>query len=211
MKEIALVGRGESWVDCPFDGETWGTLSCYCTPILQNKHFDKVFALDVLDEELSRALELAHKNGTPVVSTHPYADEPYPLQEVLSKIYNKPYLQNSICAMIAMALLKGYDTIRIYGVEQAKGYYLLQRGATEFWCGVAVGSCTKRFECPNFQNVLIKVAPSSMLLTEYLREVANVMDIHDKETMDSIPTIQPFYMKPGTTAWTIVKEESGVK
>lgn len=189
MKEVILVGRGESWVGCPFDAEAWGTMSCLITPGLEDKHFDKVFAFDPLDEELTKAKDIAIERKIPIVSVHPYATEPFPRDEVLNKIYPRGYLINSVCHMIALAILKGYERIRLYGIDQYKGMYLLQKGATEFWCGIAIGSCTERFTCPNYNKTQVEVAPASMLISEYLKQVANLVNPKDDKEMATFEVI----------------------
>jgi hypothetical protein len=72
--------------------------------------------------------------------------EVYPLQDVcdvfLSKIYRGykriKYFNSSFDYMIAMALLKNYERIEIYGFDMAgDNEYGLQKPSAEFWLGIA--------------------------------------------------------------------------
>jgi len=81
------------------------------------------------------------------------ASVPYPLQDVLSKkvlphgkpISEEAYYNNSISWMIAWAILEGYRTIAVYGVDMAlegvhgQSEYGHQRPSVEYFIGVARG------------------------------------------------------------------------
>lgn len=64
---------------------------------------------------------------------------PFPLKEVVAK-YGTPYFTNTICYMIAMALLEGVTHLQLWGIVQG-GYseYLRERKGVEYWLGHAAG------------------------------------------------------------------------
>jgi hypothetical protein len=71
------------------------------------------------------------------------ACRPYPLDEVKkwceSKGY-KAYFTNSISYMIAIAIMDGYKSIGIWGVDMAaNGEYQHERPSVEYWIGLAQG------------------------------------------------------------------------
>ena len=65
----------------------------------------------------------------------------YPLKEVLAWCEKEgiaPYFSNSISYMIALALMDGYKTIGVWGVDMAAGgEYQQERPSVEYWLGVA--------------------------------------------------------------------------
>ena len=69
--------------------------------------------------------------------------EAFPLKEVIRQ-FGTPYFTNSICYMIAQALLEEVTYIEIWGVVQG-GYqeYLRERKGVEYWLGQAAGRGVK--------------------------------------------------------------------
>lgn len=65
----------------------------------------------------------------------------YPLDQVLAWCQQEgvaPYFTNSISYMIALALMDGYKTIGVWGVDMAAGgEYQQERPSVEYWLGVA--------------------------------------------------------------------------
>lgn len=65
----------------------------------------------------------------------------YPLPDVLAWCEKEglfPYFSNSISYMIALALMDGYKTIGVWGVDMAAGgEYQQERPSVEYWLGVA--------------------------------------------------------------------------
>ena len=73
-----------------------------------------------------------------------YADVPksecYPLEDVLALTPSFRYLTSSVAYAIALAVLKGYKRIEIYGAEMETGTeYGHQRQGMAFWIGLAIG------------------------------------------------------------------------
>ena len=119
MKELIILGKGDSRKHCPFDdscGDIWGVNNVYRHPEVQGKRIDKLFAFDpaeYLDIE-------GMKEVAPIVSWQDYADEKYPLEQII-KEFKSAYFCNSICYMLALAIYQGYKKLKIYGVDHAIG------------------------------------------------------------------------------------------
>ena len=65
--------------------------------------------------------------------------KPYPLREVVNR-FGTPYFTNTICYMIAMAIIEEVTHIQLWGIFQG-GYqeYLRERKGVEYWLGLAAG------------------------------------------------------------------------
>lgn len=65
----------------------------------------------------------------------------YPLPRILDWCKQEklsPYFTNSISYMIALALMDGYTTVGVWGVDMAAGgEYQVERPSVEYWLGVA--------------------------------------------------------------------------
>lgn len=138
MKELIILGRGPSWKGCPFDAECWAIASVLGMSWMKDKSkIHKVFAQDD-DGDTRRYLKIARKHHIPVVSTRDYATEPFPLDEIL-KVYPN-YLRTSVSYALAYAVYKGYEKIRLYGIDQGPEWdHLMNKPFTMFWLGVASG------------------------------------------------------------------------
>lgn len=100
---------------------------------------------------------LKNNNTVPVYMQQHYEDVPasvaYPLEEITQTLLPylwrndeldfeaaKPYFTSTTAYMIALAIYKGFQEIRIYGVEMASDTeYVRQRDGVTFWLGVAIG------------------------------------------------------------------------
>lgn len=132
MKEVILLGSGNSAYECPFDAELWATASMLpridpdCT---------KVFAFGNDSQE---ARDIALREGIPIVSTESYATERFPLDEIISEFGD--YFRPAISYMIAYAIYLGYEKIRLYGVDQGdEWHHIYDKHYITFWLGVANG------------------------------------------------------------------------
>lgn len=138
MKELILLGGGESRKECPYNTEVWAASSVLSLPETRLEGISKAFAFD-LYPLVKPYLKIAKEHNIPVVSTRSYADEQYPWKEITEEFQTK-YFRNSISYMIAMAVYKGYEKLRIYGVDQGPDYeYLAAKPYVMFWLGVAIG------------------------------------------------------------------------
>lgn len=133
MKEVIILARGNSRKHCPYDAEVWGVNNVYAKPDVIGKRIDKLFAFDPLPEDFIREM----KEVAPIVSWQDYADEVYPLKEIINE-FKTEYVCNTICYMIALAIYWGYDRIRLYGVDQPVGSpWMEDRTGVEYWIGRA--------------------------------------------------------------------------
>jgi hypothetical protein len=70
--------------------------------------------------------------------------EKYPLDEVLSLSGGLKKLTSSVAHAIALAIIKGYEAIEIYGVEmETNTEYQYQKDGVIFWIGLAIGKGIK--------------------------------------------------------------------
>ena len=147
---VVILGQGPGFENCPWDTEKeiWGLNMS----IMRAKRIDRLFMTDPMEERS------AIKNGEftieqvkariaelniPFVSAYEYKDistyEPYPILDVVGKL-GVPYFVNTICYMIAYALLNGVKSIDMYGINQSsQTEYYEHKACVEFWVGVAVG------------------------------------------------------------------------
>lgn len=152
-KKIAIVGTGTGWELLPVRSDH----TVYCLNDFVNfERFrvkpDVLFIMDVLDEKpqvvsgvqnLGETIYKINKLGCPFIAPFKYAEIPkseaFPIHEAV-KEFGIPYFTNTICYMIAYAVLKGAKEIDIFGVNQAGSHeYLEEKGGVEYWIGVAVG------------------------------------------------------------------------
>ncbi len=136
--DLIILGRGQSWKDCPFNAECWAA-STVLSEVKDCSKIHKVFAFD--DYSFVReSLTIASENHIPIVSTQNYATEKYPLQDIIKELGGKPYFLPSISYTIAYAIYKGYKKLRLYGIDQAPEWeHLINKPYVMFWLGVATG------------------------------------------------------------------------
>ncbi len=138
MKVVAIVGRGPSWKDCPFDCETWGTISCLSVEGLKHHHFERIFTNDPLEPDLE-LLKYAESKGIRVISTSGgYGTEKYPWDAIVKDLQTN-FLQNTASFMIAYAIWAGYKRICLYGIDQSGPGYFMQNPIIQYWIGFARG------------------------------------------------------------------------
>lgn len=167
MKDVIILGRADSWVDCPFDTEVWAICSCLDDPEFREKRIDKVFIFDPPEEaSVIRSVGIARSLGIPVVSNKKtIADERFPTQEIIYE-FGIEYFRNSASFMIALAIYQGYEKIRLYGIDQFPQWdYLANKPYVTFWLGVAVG-----------RGIKIEVAPTSPLMVPIVGEYQKIVE-----------------------------------
>lgn len=167
FKDLILLGQGPSMVGCPCDIETWATLTVLGRKEWEDKPFSKVFCFDRPDEKADEAagLVVAKRRGIPIVGlkelafyppvVEQYVTEEYPLRELLEK-YHTYYFKNDMTYMIALALIQGYTSLSLWGVDQGyEDMYSMARPFVMFWLGIATG-----------EGVKWELSPTSILLRE---------------------------------------------
>ncbi len=132
MKELIILAKGNSRLDCPFDGaEVWGVNDVGSFPEFKGKKLDRVFTFDPRDEQFLKECRAV----APIWSWQPYADCQYPLKEVMEK-FDTRYFTNTLSYMLALALYEGFERIRTYGVDAPYGgIYFMEKSGLEYWIG----------------------------------------------------------------------------
>jgi hypothetical protein len=147
MKKLAIVcGSPSSEMKAPFedpDYEVW---------VLGNRagnypRFDLIFEIhDDLSQHDERYAEWLVQTNVPMVVGEKFpikADhiEVYPYEETRKLLDDQLYLTSSPSMMIALAILRGFEHIELYGVDMAytDAEYFWQRPCMEAWIGYARG------------------------------------------------------------------------
>ena len=124
MEQLTLLGQGPSMHDCPFDSPVWTTASVLSHKEWADKPYEKIFCFDnprnKEDERLG--LDVAISRKLPVMGLESITEvtEPYPLAEIHER-FDTYYLKNDMTYMIAYALLRGVQSLRLWGVDQGGG------------------------------------------------------------------------------------------
>lgn len=138
MKEVILVGSGESAIDCPFDGtEIWGTAKILprIDPISDCK---KVFIVGNAYKRRG-AISLANSNNIPIVSVEDYATELFPVKEIADR-FKLCYVRNELSYMLAYAIHLGYEKMYLYGMDKHDEWdQLPDLPRITYWFGIARG------------------------------------------------------------------------
>lgn len=174
-KKVALIGFEEANLrSAPYDDaewEVWGFNMGNRMGIMHDANgcfrADRWF--DLHPEAPQSALDMAWINQCPmplylptVFGTNPYATQ-YPLNDVedfFKKEYGiGPYWASSFAYALALAIVEGFTTIGIYGINLNWGRErVVERGNLEFWLGLALG-----------RGIDIKFSPDCRLLTHPAR------------------------------------------
>ena len=145
MKEVIILGMGQTGTQCPYDAEVWGVNRGF----KKARRLDKLFMTDMRfdafgDERFD--FENLKRLKCPIISLHSFKELKtvrYPYKEIVKR-FKTNFFTCTICYMIAYALYKGYDSIRMYGVDMiTSSEYKLEKGGVEFWVGLAKGMGAK--------------------------------------------------------------------
>jgi hypothetical protein len=87
---------------------------------------------------------LQNPDSPTIIMQDKYPDVPnsvrYPIEQVIALTPGYTYLTSSVAYAIALAVLKGYERIEIYGAEmETNTEYGHQRQGVAFWIGLALG------------------------------------------------------------------------
>lgn len=157
--KIIIAGTGSGWELMP--RETEKTVYCLNDYVRIEKYGirpDRLFIMDILDEkpqvvsgqdDLGSIIQRINAMKVPLVGPYKYEEIPlseeFPLEESAKEFgHGSMYFTNTICYMVAYALLNGAKEIDFYGVNQAGSHeYAEEKGGVEYWIGVAVGRGVK--------------------------------------------------------------------
>ena len=139
---VIIMGCGPTWVDCPFDTETWSVNYGYA--LTKGRRLDKLFFFDNpyhSPKDKTMLKDLAEMDCEIIspwrVDLPNY--RPYPVEEIIKHFHSR-YFANTIAYMIAYALYTGKTTIDLYGVDHiAYTEYHLAKACVEHWIGRALG------------------------------------------------------------------------
>jgi len=133
MKDLILLAKGNTRFVCPFDGgEVWGVNDVGSFPEFKGKHIDRIFTFDPRSPDWLEKARVA-----PIWSWQPYADQKYPLKEVMKR-FGTSYFTNTISYMLALAVYAKFERIRLYGVDAPYGgIYFMEKSGLEYWIGRA--------------------------------------------------------------------------
>ena len=169
---LTLLGQGPSMKGCPFDGETWSSLTVLGKKGWEDSPVSKVFCFDKPEHKADemKGLKVAQERNIPIIGfswmafqnpvTDTYITESYPLREMI-KEFDTYYYKNDMSLMIMLALSQGYKKLSLWGVDQGggspelEGIYVMARPYVMYWLGVATG-----------MGVEWELAPDSILLRE---------------------------------------------
>jgi len=148
-----ICGTGSGWQLLPKETEkTVIVLNDYIHTERYKINADYLCVMDVLDEKpqivsginnLGEVIEKINKMKIPLIAPFKYTEIPlseaFPIKESV-KEFGMPYYSNTICYMIAYAMMKGAKEIETYGVNQASSAeYFYEKAGVEYWLGLAVG------------------------------------------------------------------------
>lgn len=141
-KRVCILGTAETMKMAPFedDGlEIWAHAMCINRQPENLKRWDLMFEMHKPNKWLNRVDEL-NTGGKPVIMQDHYEEVPasvaYPIDEVLSHF--RRYFTNSISQMVALAIIRGYHEIALFGVHLATdSEYAYERPNLEYFLGQA--------------------------------------------------------------------------
>lgn len=152
-----ILATGSGWEYAPkLTDKTIYTLNDY---VLVEKYQivpDIMFIMDVLDEKpqivsgmnnlndiVARINNLKCKFIAPFKYEEIPLSEAFPIDECVRQ-FGAPYFTNTICYMIAHALMNGAKEIELFGVNQASSSeYFYEKAGVEYWLGIANGRGVK--------------------------------------------------------------------
>lgn len=137
------MGMGITGNQCPYDEgvEVWGVNRGF----RKCRRMDKLFMSDTrLDPYGDIQFDINNLQGVgfPVISLHKIKGiktRKYPYKEIV-RHFDTEFFSCTISYMIAYALYKGYNYIRLYGVDMiTTKEYEREKGGVEYWVGIAKG------------------------------------------------------------------------
>ena len=186
-----ICATGEGWQLQP--RETNKIVFClndYVFAERYNVKPDLLCVMDILDEKpqvvsgkdnLGEIINRVNQMGAPLIAPFKYAEIPkseaFPIEECV-KEFGYPYFSNSICYMIAYALMKGAKELEFYGVNQAGSHeYSEERGGVEYWIGVAIGRGVKvTINGKNSNLLMYKGRYGQGMLYGYLQDYQSIVE-----------------------------------
>ena len=154
MKKLAIVGSGSlTREQAPFDDESFdiwvfneAPMFDWCKRYTASFQMHKPEVYRANNVKSAGYWEWLQKETKPVfmsaVNDKVPGCEVYPLQEVIN-LSGYKYFGMSPCYAVALALLKGYKHIELWGIELSTTEYVYGVDSWAFWVGFAVGRLGK--------------------------------------------------------------------
>jgi len=173
LDEIIILGTGRSCCHCPTEHregvEIWG-----CPFTVKWGYVDRVFQIHkkFSDKNIEKDF-IVSANNNPSARVYTAVEEPqlvnstvFPIDEVMEE-FNMKFFLNTLCYMIALAIMQKPKKIQCYGVDMRnKMEYITEKGCVEFWLGVALGRGIK-VATTTCSNVLGTVDPNRSSMYGY--------------------------------------------
>ena len=151
LNTINIVGRGTGMGLAPEDN-CWG-INMVIFERDVDVHFDMHTEGLMQPHQIERrkeVIKIANEKHIPVYCCHEIKDTTYiryPIEDVI-KEFPTGYFSNSVCYMIALALINGVKELNFYGVNHSKmnmihDEYTMQKPGVDYWLGVALGRGVK--------------------------------------------------------------------
>ena len=208
--KIAICGTGSSWNLLPLQSNH--TIYCLNDYIRAEKYGvkpDILFVMDVLDEKpqivsgfdnLGDIIKRINDMGCPLIAPYKYEEIPkseaFPLEDCAQKFgKGAMYFTNTICYMIAYAILQGVEKIELFGVNQAGSHeYAEEKGGVEWWLGIAVGKGIEvTIHGEHSQVLKHKGRYGNGIMYGYLQSYDQVVDFKQKF---GVPTVHKLLTNP---------------
>lgn len=128
MKEVVLLGKDDSAYECPFDGtELW--VDAKMLPDIEPE--GRIFACTGLTQEV---LDICKKHKLPLIT-----EDTFPSYKIANK-YLIGYFRGELSYMLAYAIYKHYEKIRIYGFDlTTQDERDNDKPRITYWLGIARG------------------------------------------------------------------------
>lgn len=193
--KVMILATGSGWDLAPKESEkVIYALNDYVSIEKYRVKPDILFMLDILDEkpqvvsgvqDLADTIVRINKMRVPFVAPFKYEEiplsQPFPIEECVKR-FGLPYFTNTICYMIAFALLNGVKEVELYGVNQAGSHeYAEEKGGVEYWIGIAVGMGVKvTINGKDSQLLKYKGRYGREILYGYLQSYQEIMQTKQK-------------------------------
>lgn len=152
LAKVAIVAADPSHELAPFEDcewEVWGCNSLWriCQDTAGHFRADRWFEMHPMSVQTDDELRAIARCPIPIYhlgdATYEQAPMgvPYPLEAVLNR-FRYRYFTCTFAYQIALALLEGFTTIGLFGVELDRGSSrerMVEKACVEFWMGLALG------------------------------------------------------------------------
>lgn len=149
MKSLTILARGKNFaknylmtdVRCPKEGDVWAVNR----PLVWDR-VSKIFAADPI-ASINRVYpdftDKVNEYRVPVYLQKVTPDIPtsirYPIEEVVEYFNGASYFTNTVCYIMAFAIMSGYDEIKFCGIDEQGEDKFPEKAGVEYWVGMARG------------------------------------------------------------------------